>query len=75
MGVDKETGDFRGYAHIEFASDGDLERALLRDGEELVGGRAMKVTYATARKQTTTKPERKYDKGRPRFKGAARRKK
>ena len=28
MGVDKETGDFRGYAHIEFASDGDLERAL-----------------------------------------------
>ena len=64
MGVDKETGDFRGYAHIEFASDGDLERALQRDGEELVGGRAMKVTYATARKQTR-KTGAENDKGRP----------
>ena len=44
MGVDKETGDFRGYAHIEFASDADLERAIEKNGEELIGGRAMKVT-------------------------------
>ena len=50
MGTDKETGDFRGYAHVEFATDEALERALAKNGEELIGGRCMKVTYATARR-------------------------
>lgn len=50
MGTDKETSDFRGYAHVEFASDEALERALAKNGEELIGGRCMKVTYATARR-------------------------
>lgn len=71
MGVDKETGDFRGYAHIEFASDADLERAIGKNGEELIGGRAMKVTYATARKKSTPRTNAA---GKPRFKGAVRRK-
>ena len=71
MGVDKETGDFRGYAHIEFASDADLERAIEKNGEELIGGRAMKVTYATQRKTSTPRTNAA---GKPRFKGAVRRK-
>ncbi len=71
MGVDKETGDFRGYAHIEFASDADLERAIEKNGEELIGGRAMKVTYATQRKTSTPRTNAV---GKPRFKGAVRRK-
>lgn len=74
MGNDKATGDFRGYAHVEFATDEDLERALRKNGEELIGGRAMKVTYATARKtKAGDKPERTDARGRPRFKGSARR--
>jgi len=55
MGTDKETGDFRGYAHVEFATDEALERALAKNGEELIGGRCMKVTYATARRADKTK--------------------
>ena len=70
MGTDKSSGDFKGYAHIEFASDEALERALLRNGEELIGDRAMKVTYATARKTKPDTQPRKNSDGKPRFKGA-----
>jgi len=64
LGVDKNTGDFKGFAHIEFVSDGDLERAMKKDGTELIGGRRMKVTYATARR--AAKPAQKdKERGKP----------
>ena len=45
MGLDKDTQDFKGFAHIELVSDGDLARALKKNGKELLG-REMKVAYA-----------------------------
>ena len=52
MGLDKDTQDFKGFAHIELVSDGDLARALkkmervirtrnescVRDGEKKSNG-------------------------------------
>ena len=49
MGVDKETGHFRGFAHVELATDQDLERAVALNGASVLG-RPMKIAYATARK-------------------------
>ena len=49
MGADKESGAFRGYAHVEFAADEDLERAVRSNGAELKG-REMKIAYATKRR-------------------------
>ena len=49
MGVDKETGHFRGFAHVELATDEDLERAVCLNGASVLG-RPMKIAYATARK-------------------------
>ena len=49
MGLDKDTQDFKGFAHIEVVSDGDLARALKKNGKDLLG-REMKVAYATERK-------------------------
>ena len=49
MGVDKQTGHFRGFAHVEFATDEDLERAVALNGASVLG-RPMKIAYATARK-------------------------
>ena len=50
MGLDKETKDFKGFAHVEFFTDEDLECALKLNGSELLG-RKMKVTYATERRK------------------------
>ena len=52
MGLDKDTQDFKGFAHIEFVSDGDLARALKKNGRELLG-REMKVVYATERRKNS----------------------
>lgn len=49
MGKDKETGEFKGFAHVEFVGDEDLEQAVSLSGTNL-GGREMKIAYATARK-------------------------
>ena len=49
MGKDKETGGFKGFAHVEFVGDEDLEQAVSLSGTNL-GGREMKIAYATARK-------------------------
>jgi uncharacterized membrane protein YgcG len=49
MGTDKETGQFTGYAHVEFVGDEDLERAMSLSGTHLVG-REMKIAYATENK-------------------------
>ena len=57
MGVDKETGAFRGYAHVEFVADEDLEQAVSLSGAKLLG-REMKVAYATARKASRTRETR-----------------
>ena len=56
MGVDKETGRFRGFAHVEFARDEDLERAVALDGASVLG-RPMKIAYATARKAVRERDE------------------
>ena len=63
MGVDKETGAFRGYAHVEFVADEDLEQAVSLSGAKLLG-REMKVAYATARKAPRTREGREGGGGR-----------
>ena len=44
-GEDRDTGDFKGYAHVDFANSDDTEKAVALNGE-MVLGRAMKVDYA-----------------------------
>lgn len=60
MGKDKETGEFKGFAHVEFVGDDDLEQAVSLSGTNLMG-REMKIAYATARKPP------KEDRAPPRF--------
>ena len=63
MGLDKDTQDFKGFAHIELVSDGDLARALKKNGKELLG-REMKVAYATERRKKSNGFFRKGRRGR-----------
>ena len=60
MGKDKETDEFKGFAHVEFVGDDDLEQAVSLSGTNLMG-REMKIAYATARKPP------KEDRAPPRF--------
>ena len=62
MGVDKQTGHFRGFAHVEFATDEDLERAVALNGANVLG-RPMKIAYATARKAARDGEEAKRGRG------------
>ena len=44
-GEDRDTGDFKGYAHVDFANSDDTEKCVALNGT-MVLGRAMKVDYA-----------------------------
>ena len=44
-GEDRETGDFKGYAHVDFADTNDTDKAVALNGE-MCCGRAMKIDYA-----------------------------
>eukprot|EP00891_Asterochloris_glomerata_P001917 jgi/Astpho2/1917/fgenesh1_pg.00038_%23_61_t len=47
--TDKDTGKSKGFAHIHFADDECLDRAMSHDGTEL-GGRRIKIGYAQPKK-------------------------
>lgn len=48
-GTDRETGDFKGYGHIEFANSAACAKALAMNGADC-GGREMRIDAAEARK-------------------------
>lgn len=47
--TDKESGRSRGFAHVHFADEASLDRAVKLDGADL-GGRKVKVMYAQPKK-------------------------
>ncbi|KAI0509867.1 hypothetical protein KFK09_010464 [Dendrobium nobile] len=62
FGTDKETGDFKGYAHVDFADSVSLTIALKLD-QKVVCGRPVKVRCAMPRKSGQTESgSRSYDK-------------
>ncbi|XP_074286700.1 phragmoplastin interacting protein 1 [Silene latifolia] len=52
FGEDKETGDFKGYAHVDFADDESLSKALKLD-QKFVCGRPVKISRAVPKKGVT----------------------
>jgi hypothetical protein len=46
---DKETGQFKGYGHVDFVDEASLERAVAKNQEACLG-RPMKVAYAVTSK-------------------------
>lgn len=50
FGMDKETGEFRGYAHVDFADSMSLSMALKLD-QQIVCGRPAKISYAVPPKK------------------------
>ena len=61
--MNKRTGEFQGFGHVDFSDDESLERAL-KLNQELVLGRAVKMAYAVTKnrseqetKKITTKSE------------------
>ncbi|KAJ4954691.1 hypothetical protein NE237_011474 [Protea cynaroides] len=55
FGKDKETGEFRGYAHIDFSDSLSQAMALTLD-QKVVSGRPVKVRCAVPKKETKTHP-------------------
>lgn len=51
FGMDKETGEFRGYAHVDFSDSISLETALKLD-QEIIHGRPVKIRCAVPKKGT-----------------------
>ncbi|CAO2826154.1 unnamed protein product [Amaranthus hypochondriacus] len=49
FGEDKETGEFKGYAHVDFSDKSSLTKALQLD-QKLVCGRPVKISCAVPRK-------------------------
>ena len=49
FGMDKETQEFRGYAHVDFSDKNSLAMALKLD-QEIVCGRPAKISYAVPKK-------------------------
>ncbi|OAY72130.1 protein gar2 [Ananas comosus] len=49
FGTDKETGDFKGYAHVDFADNESLLAALKLD-QKVVYGRPVRITCATPKR-------------------------
>ncbi|KAJ1690313.1 hypothetical protein LUZ63_014468 [Rhynchospora breviuscula] len=51
FGTDKSTGDFKGYAHVDFQESGSLATALKLD-HEVVCGRPVRIRCAVPRKES-----------------------
>lgn len=54
FGEDKETGEFKGYAHVDFADNLSLNTALKLD-QTIVCGRPVRISCAVPKKGTATK--------------------
>ncbi|KAK9270721.1 hypothetical protein L1049_026304 [Liquidambar formosana] len=53
FGMDKETGEFRGYAHVDFSNNLSLTMALMLE-QEIACGRPVKISCAVPMKGATT---------------------
>ncbi|XP_038891335.1 protein gar2 [Benincasa hispida] len=51
FGMDKETGEFRGYAHVDFSDNVSLKTALKLD-QNIIHGRPVKIRCAVPKKGT-----------------------
>ncbi|KAH9326349.1 hypothetical protein KI387_006527 [Taxus chinensis] len=51
FGMDKTTGEFKGYGHIDFADDVSLAMALKLD-QEVVCGRPIRISYALPKRDS-----------------------
>ncbi|KAJ7537573.1 hypothetical protein O6H91_11G012300 [Diphasiastrum complanatum] len=49
LAVNKETGEFRGFGHVDFADDESLEAAMKLDQHEVLG-RPLKIAYAVPKR-------------------------
>ena len=49
LAVDRKTGNFRGYGHVDFSDDLSLEKAIKMDQKELLG-RPVKISYAVTKR-------------------------
>ncbi|CAK7325632.1 unnamed protein product [Dovyalis caffra] len=49
FGMDKETGEFRGYGHVDFSDNASLMKALKLD-QQIVCGRPIKISCAVPKK-------------------------
>lgn len=56
FGMDKETGEFRGYSHIDFSDSVSLGMALKLD-QEVVRGRHVMIRCAVPKKEAKTHRE------------------
>lgn len=54
FGEDKETGEFRGYAHVDFSDSVSLNAALKLD-QKIVCGRPVRISCAVPRKGSANK--------------------
>lgn len=54
--VDKETGGFRGFGHIDFTDDESLEAAMKLDQMEVLG-RPMRIAYSVPKRTRTENSE------------------
>lgn len=57
-GTDKETGDFRGYAHVDFVDSVSLTIALKLD-QEVICGRPVRIRCAVPKREVETKSSSK----------------
>ncbi|GLJ06344.1 hypothetical protein SUGI_0036830 [Cryptomeria japonica] len=51
FGMDKTTGEFKGYGHVDFADDVSLAMALKLD-QEVVCGRPIRISYAVPKRDS-----------------------
>lgn len=56
FGEDKETGEFRGYAHVDFSDSVSLNTALKLD-QKIVCGRPVRISCAVPRKGSVNKTQ------------------
>jgi RNA recognition motif-containing protein len=49
LAVDKATGKFRGFGHVDFSDEISLEKAIKMDQKELLG-RPVKISYAVTKR-------------------------